>query len=99
MTRPMRLPRRSRDRVRIWPTLTQEQFRKTAAHQLYGEGKPCFLRLAGDRHGYDGAGSLVEDVVAYNENRTSPCLLPTLCRVELCPEHITPQYSGHDSRS
>ena len=99
MTRPMRLPRRSRDRVRSLADLDPRAFRKTAAHQLYAEGKPCSLRLAGDRHGYDGAGSLVEDVVAYNENRTSPCLLPTLCRVELCPEHIAPQYSGHDSRS
>src|SRR6266508_3804732 len=72
---------------------------KTAAQQPDGQGKPGRLRLDGDRHGDHGAGALVKDVMADDEDWTSPRLLSSPRRVEVGPEHVAPQYSGHDSRS
>src|SRR5712691_6186001 len=57
-------------------------FRKSAARQLEGQGKPRRLRLARHGHSDDGAGALVEDVVADDEDRAAASLFPTLRRVE-----------------
>src|SRR6266540_3847949 len=72
---------------------------KLALRQLDGQRKTRRRRLARDRHRDDRAGALVEDVVADDQHRAPSCLLSAPRRVEIGPKDVTPQYSGHDSRS
>ncbi len=53
--------------------------------------------LAGDGQGDDSPGALIEDIVAQNKNRSSASLFPTSHRIEVRPEDIASQYSGHSA--
>ena len=57
------------------------------------------LRLTCEHNGNDGPGPFVEYILAQNENRTKPGLLMSTRRVEVRPNNIAPQYSGHSSVS
>jgi hypothetical protein len=63
------------------------------------ERKTGTLRLAGQRHCYDGTGAIIEYIVTKYEDRAQTSLFATANRVKVGPTNFAPQYSGHDSSS
>ena len=55
---------------------------------LEGEGKPSARLLTRHRYRNDGPGSLVEDVVAENEDGALTCLFATPNRIEVSPANL-----------
>ena len=63
------------------------------------ERKTGALRLAGQRYRYDRTGTIIENVVTKDENRTQASLFAAADTVKICPTNLAPQYSGHASSS
>jgi hypothetical protein len=72
--------------------------RKVALRQLYGQGKPRLLKLARDRIAMTVPERSLK--MSWLMTRTGRCPACSRPRVgSRSAENVTPQYSGHDSRS
>src|SRR3990172_6380400 len=78
--------------------LDPRTFRQLRGLELKGQRVSGPRLLAGQGHRDDGAGPLIEDVVAQHQDRTLAGLLVAAYEVEVGPSNLAPQYSGHGSR-
>ena len=58
--------------------------------ELESEWEAGALGLAGDRRGEDGAGAVVEDIVAEHEDGTAAGLLGATRRAQVGPADVAP---------
>lgn len=70
-------------------------FRQLARLKFEGQGKSSALRLACDCHCDDRARTLVEDIVAEDDDGTLTSLFTPANGIEIGPPELAPQYSGY----
>lgn len=70
--------------------------RQLLGFKTQGQWEACSWFLTGDGNGDHGSRTVVEDIAAKDQDGSASRLFLSDCRIQIRPDDIAPQYSGHD---